>query len=485
MSIRLIFLPALLVLLLPAAASAETVCIARQDAGFAPKAPEAERPAPVGSLNMRSCHAVVERFTDRTRIWLSGDAGFQGEVEVKNDDLLQVLLDDVELKDEADGEVWGQILSGAGVSVEGQAGGGMLRVKLVEGRLDLAFVVSEDDVYYGESWPQPDPDDAADGEWPEATLPLPPTPTDLRSGNGRTKRAHVGKPLFEVDDILLDPALGQLRYAREELEHESMVTVVSSTVWIKGTTSKVDWREDQAGGWTPNKGAPASAALPTGSRQVGDNAARISREAKGDPFGELKPYTRLTVVSEEKGWLNVTAPWSGGRVQGWIEKKRLFKEGKEQPATPVVPLISSIALGHTIVRWVDDTGHVAPAELPEDWPKDYEPHDMILTLDPLRVAVFDARDELRLLWAEVLKKAPTAAGDAAIRVMVNPAGEVVEAGLPKSSMPDEGINKRLVELAQSAVFEERKVPRKKRRSDPDLNWDVELWLQLSFSAKAQ
>ena len=480
MSIRLIFLLALAPLLLPASAVAETVCIARQDAGFSPRAPEAERIAPVGTLDKRTCYSVVERFTDRTRIWLSAADGLQGEVEVKNDDLLQVLLDDVTLRDEADGEVWGVVLSGAGVSVEGQAGGGMLRVKLVEGRLDLSFVVSQDDVYYGESWPKPDPDDSADGDWPEATLPLPPTPTDLRSPDGRSVRARVGKPLFAVDDLLLDPALGRMRMAREELEHEALVTLASPTVWVRGTTSKVDWREDPPGGWAPNKGAPAPTAAPTGSRQVGDIAARIAREAKGDAFGELKPYTRLTVVSEEKGWLNVTAPFSGGRVQGWIEKKRLFKEGKEQPATPTVPAIASIAVGHTTVRWVEEAGHVASEETP-----DFEPHDMVLTIDPLRAAIFAQTDELRLAWARVLRKAPTASGDAALRVLVNPAGEVVEAGLPKTTLPDEALNKRLVELAQTAVFEERTVPKKRRRSDPDLNWDVELWLQLSFKPQAQ
>ena len=479
MSIRLISLLALLPLLLPSLAHAETVCIARADAGFAPKAPEAERPAPVGTLHKRACYSVVERFTDRTRIWLSSADGFQGEVEVKNDDLLQVLLDDVDLRDEADGEPWGQVLSGAGVVVDGLAGGDMLRVSLVEGRVDLGFVVSADDVYYGERWPEPDPDDVADGEWPEGTLPLPPTPSELRSPDGRATRARIGTPLFEVRDLLLDPARGELRFAREEGEHEVTVTVVAPTLWVRGTTSKVDWREEPSGGWPPNKSAPAPSTLPTGSRQVGDHAAGISSEARGPQFGELKPGTRLTVISEEKGWMQVTVPWSGGRVQGWIEKKRLLKEGKEAPQTPQAATIASIALGHTIVRWANETGHVATEEAP-----DFVPHDLVLTLDPLQGALLDRADELRLLWARVLETAPTASGEAALRILVAPSGEILEAGLPKTTLAAEAINKRLVELAGAAVFEERPVPRKRRRSDPDLDWNIEMWLQLSFAGQA-
>ena len=479
MSIRLASLLALPALLLPSLAHAETVCIARDDAGFAPKAPEAERPAPVGTLHKRACYSVVERFTDRTRIWVSSVDGFQGEVEVKNDDLLQVLLDDVVLRDERDGEPWGVVLSGAGVVVDGLAGGDMLQVSLVEGRVDVDFVVSSDDVYYGERWPEPDPDDVADGEWPEATLPIPPTPTELRSPDGRVTRAHITPPAFEVRDILLDPARGELRFAREEGEHEVTVTVVAPTMWVRGTTSKIDWREEPIDGWDPSKSAPASATLPTGSRQVADHAAGIAAEAKGAQFGELKPGTRVTVVSEEKGWMQATAPWSGGRVQGWIEKKRLYKEGKETPQTPQTASIAFIALGQSIVRWVDETGHVATEETP-----DFEPHDLVITVDPVRAAILSRTDELRLAWARVLEKAPTATGEVALRIVVAPSGEILEAGLPKTTLSAEAINKRLVELVGTALFEEREVPRKRRRSDPDLDWNVEIWLQLTFAGKA-
>lgn len=473
MPLRLLILVALL---LPSAAAAETVCIARE-AGFAPKAPEAERPAPVGTLARRACYPVVERFTDRTRIWVRGASGFQGEVEVKNDDLLQVLLDDVDLKDEADGAVWGQILSGAGVAIEGQAGGEMLRVSLVEGRFDFDFVVSADDIYYGESWPQPDPDDAADGGWPEGTLPLPPTTTELRSLDGRRTRVKIGPPPFHVDDLLLDPTGGQLRFAREEGENESVVTVVAPTIWVSGTTSTVDWREDPVGGWAPDKGKPQPKVEATAPRQVGDNAARIASEAKGDAFGELLPGTRVTVLAEEKGWMQVTAPWSGGRVQGWIEKKRLLKEGKEPAVTPAVTPVASVSVGNTVVRWADDTGHVATEETPED----FEPHDLVLTIEPVTRALFHHNDELRLAWGTLLKTAPTAAGEATLRLLVSPEGEILEAGLPKATLAAEALNQSLLEWANAAEFEERKVPRKRRRSDPDLDWNVEVWVQLLFA----
>jgi hypothetical protein len=466
----------LLPLLLPAVAHADAVCIARADAPFVPKAPEAERPAPVGTLEKRACYPVVERLTDRTRIWVSAPDGFQGEVEVKNDDLLQVLLDDVDLRDEKDGELWGRVLSGTGVVVEGQAGGGMLRVKPVEGRVDVGFLVAASDIYFGQNWPEPDPDDVADPPWPEATLPVPPTKTELRSPDGRVTRARIRPAIFGVHDLLLDPARGELRFAREPGEHDAAVTVVAPTMWLKGTTSSLDWREDPPAGWPPDQGIAAPPAAATGNRQVGDNAADIAAEAKGTAFGALQPGARLTVVTEEKGWMQVTAPWAGGRVQGWIEKKRLFKEGKETPYTAPVQPVAHISLGHTTVRWANEAGHVAPPEDPE-----FVPHELLLTVDPLQKVLLDDGDGLRLAWARVLQTAPDAKGEAALRVLVAPSGELLEVGFPKTTLGAEEINKRLVELAGTAVFEERKPPKKKKRSDPDLDWNIEVWVQLTFA----
>ncbi len=467
----------LLLLLVPAPAAAETVCISRDGVPFARAAPENERPAPIGTLKKRDCYASVGRIGDRSRIFITGEQGFRGEADVATRDLLHVLLDDVDLRATPDDEPWGKVLSGTGVTIVGVAGSDKLRVQLVEGRIGVEFVVDAEDVFPAESWPEPDPDDVADPPWPEATLPLPPAATQLMAGPiGSKVHASVAAPVFEVGDLLLDPARGELRFARlEQGEHEAKVVVVTPTLWVQGWVTKLEWREDvPAGGWNPLKGAKKPGFPPVPARQLGVKPSKFAIAPKGDVVGELLPGTRLTVAENEKGWSKIQAQWVGGSVEGWIETKRLQKEGKEDAVVlPTVP-IAAVAVGQKAVTWMAEDGHK----------EEGKEHELVITPDVLPGHVLASIDRLRLAWAKVLEQDPKASGDATIRLLVAPSGEVLETGLPVSNLPSEELNKAVLAAVEGVQFEERKVPRKRRRSDPDLDWNVQVWMQLIFAGSA-
>lgn len=467
----------LLLLLVPASAAAETVCISRDGVPFARPAPENERPAPMGTLKKRDCYASLGRVGERSRIFIGGRDGFQGEADVATRDLLHLLLDDIDLRSKPDEEPWGKVLSGTGVTIVGVAGSDKLRVQLVEGRVGIEFVVDSSDVFPAESWPEPDPDDVADPPWPEASLALPPVATQLMAGPiGSVVHATIAGPIFEVGEVLRDPARGQLRFAQlEQGEHEVKIVVASPTLWVEGWVTKLDYREGPPpAGWNPLKGATRPGFPPVPPRQIGSKPATLASAAKGDPVGELLPGTRITVGETEKGWSKVQAQWDGGSVDGWVENKRLQKQGKEDPVVlPTVP-ITAIAVGQKAVTWQAAEGHEVEGK----------EHDLVLSPDLLPGHVLQSIDSLRLAWAEVLAQDPQASGDVTVRLLVAPSGEVVETGLPISNLPSEALNQAVLAAVAGVEFPEREVKRKRSRKDPDLDWNVQVWLQLIFANSA-
>jgi len=459
--------------LLPTAAWADEVCLSRATA----LVPAQAAGQPIGQLDAGRCYAVQDRADSTTRIYISGPAGFRGEADVPNDALLQILVDDVDIG--VDGGVWGKVLSGTPVSIMQRMSDGRLVVQPVEGRFRPRMTVGETAIFPAESLPEPDPEDVADPPWPVGDLPLPPSATALTSRpGGGTILAEIGAPTMGVRALRWDPALGQLRMAVvEQTEFEVKLRVVAPTMWVEGWTTDLAWREPPPeAGHDPSKGAPSPRGRATPPRQVGTKDVNLSLEAKGDPIGLLGAGTRVEVLSEDKGWAHVKAQGAGSSAEGWMDRRKLLKEGAEEAIAVEFSPVVVVSVGNTAVSWADATGHSRPVEEGEE-PDDDE---LVLVADPVRGAVLREVARWRLAYGRAALKTPGTAGELTLRVRVGADGQIVESVLAVDTLGLPEVADGVLASVAALEFPERKIPRKKKRSDPDLDWNVDLWVQLVF-----
>ena len=453
-------------LLLPAAAFADSVCIAEDGTPmYVPGSQES-----VGTLNARRCYAVMDRGEDRTRIWVKDAATFQGEVDVANRDLAYELLDDVTMRLEPSDDPHGEIRSGALVKLESSAADDRFVAVALEGRVQARFIVDADDVFTAESWTEPDPEDTPDAGWPapEVSWPLPPGEVALtKRPSGYDVRANVTPPLFDTSDVLLDPALGQLRLELVEVrDFESKVRVIGPHLWVEGWVTSVDWRSEPAPeGWKPAAGVPGLTTLATGARQIGDKDAELGLAPKEDPFGAVPAGAWVTLDEEDGSWQRVSVAWEGGAAKGWIEKKGLQKAKKQgDPPKPVVSRVAVIDVGNVVGEWLDPEGH------------DVQPE---LTPEAVQGFATAGLPPLRRGYAEALSARPNLTGELTFRLVVTPEGVIFEQSTPVATLADDAVKGALDAYVEAIAFPETK-PRKRR-----LDNNAVVWIQYLFKPLGQ
>jgi hypothetical protein len=465
---RLSALLCVLGLALPANALADSICLGLDDTeATVPGDPDSL----VGTLEARSCWTVMERTVGRTKIWLGPTLGFQGEVEVPDKALAYVLVDDVDMRLEPPDEPHGEVLSGAAVIIERELGGDFMLARLLEGRIGARFIVSADDLYHAVSWPEPETELEPDKGWPVATLPLPPNKVKItKKPGGYNVLAGIGAPLFDVGEVLRDPALGQLRMEfLEQHEHESKIRIVGPHVWVEGWVTDLDWRAPAPDkGWDSMHGVPSVKTRPVGTRQIGTKAAALSLEVKGEPVGEVQPGTWVAPTTEDGGWTQVMVPWEGGIVSGWIEKKRLLPVKKQgTPPSPEFTRVAAVSIGNTAVQWFDEAAH--EEEVPE------------LTADFVRGVALTRISDLRYAYAHDLAADPSRGGEVVARLVVDPEGVVLENSLAVDKLTSEKVRPILESFIESLQFPLREVPRAHRKSDNNLV----VWIQFQFKPMGQ
>jgi hypothetical protein len=417
----------------------------------------------IGTLNARQCFAVMERGEERTRIWARAPGLFQGELDVPNQSLAYVLVDDIPMRLSAGGEPYGEALSGGLVRLESNAGVDTFLAVMIEGRVKARFLVTADEIFPATSWTVPDPEDLPDASWPEATLPLPPEKVALtQRPSGYDVRAEVEAPLFDVTDVLLDPAMGELRMALlEERSFEARVRLVGRQFWVEGWVASVDWRSDPPeSGWNPMTGIPGLRTVATGTRQLGSKDADLALEPKGDAFATIPAGAWVTLEQEDGSWQQIRVSWRGGEARGWIEKKRLEREKKQgKPPEPEVSRVAAISLGKVAVEWYDAEGHdLAPG----------------LTPDAVRGLAVQGIETLRRQYAEALRSRPNLTGEVVARLVVTPDGMIFEQSNPVATLADEDVVAVLDATMEALVFAEIK-PRKRQ-----LDNNLVVWMQWVF-----
>ncbi len=501
----------LLVLLISAcsgvgSALAEEVCIAQDNAQVdIPRAVVVEGSRVLGKLEYRRCYPVMERLDEHTRIFVAGANGFHGEVEVSNSVLAQVLTDDVDMRLEPDGEVFGRVLSGALVFVAPHSSEDLFRATLVEGRMRAQFLVEVDDFYPAQSWPLPDPEEVAGDDWPEASMALPPSGDGLLDEpQGMAVRAEIAAPLGLLSDLHNDPGLGQWRMSvLEEAEGARKVRVVGPTSWAEGWVLGRKWTGGApVDGWEALEGFPSPQTASGGIREVGKKPASLHLAVKGPVLGSLQPGARVDVTASEKSWLKVRSSWDGGEVSGWIEKKRLVKEGKEGPLKARVEKVSAVRLARSALQWF------APEDHREEVPADEvvadaaaeavdaeggeatEPvvqtriPDPELSLGPALSRLRESMPRLQWLYAQALIKEPQLKGETTVRLVVDPSGASEDKSIFSSSLDDQSIAALISADLEELSFEKRRPPRRKR-GQAKRDWRVIVWVQYAFSPSAQ
>jgi len=421
------------------------------------------------------------RGEGRTRFWLRSADGFQGEVEVADTVLAHVLVDDVALRSEPNEEPFGKVLSGALVALESIPGSELSLARTLEGRVELQFLVSVDDVFPAQSWPLPDPDDEPGSSWPTAALVPPPEATKLlnqRAGTG--VRARIQPPLFSVEDLRQDPAMGQLAYeVLDEEEGAAHVRIVARSFWIDGWVSSASsWAaEPPARGWDALEGLPAATGAAPLPREVGSKGAALSLEPKGASVGELRPGARVRVVESQGGWLDVSCVFQAGEVRGWIEKKRLVREGKESEAAIRIDRVAAVHVDKAVATWVEPEGHTTPAEEEGADPLPVAPE---LDVDPLFLHLSTGLQALQWAYSEETRSRELD-GDITVRLVIDAKGNVTETSVPVDKLDNEALRDRVLAQVAGLEFPARKVPRR-RRGQPALDWTIQLWLQFVFSS---
>ncbi|MBJ95389.1 MAG: hypothetical protein CMP23_13080 [Rickettsiales bacterium] len=476
-------------------AMAESVCIARSGTVMdLPRAIVAEGSRMLGKLDHRRCYPVMERLDGVTRILVSEKRGFHGEVEVADSALAQILTDDIEMVSKEGAEVFGGVLSGALVVVESEPGSSDQLATLVEGRLGARFLVGVDDVYPAQKWPVPDPDESGGASWPVAELPLPPTADGLLDDPmGMQLRAELRSPSFAVTELRNDPGLGLWRMnVQERTEEAARVQIVGPTAWAEGWVVGSAWtREPPVAGYEGLSGLVVTAPQLGGPREVGAKPAPLYRGPKGVRVGALQPGARLEVLAAEKGWLEVVCRWEHGEARGWVEKKRLVKEGKEGPIQHRFEGVAGVHLARTALQWMSPEDHREEREIAaepsvlESGESEQRRLESFVPEPKLEISAALARlrsslPRLQWLYAQGLLMKPALSGEVTVRVVVDPTGEILEAGVFSSSFTDQAVADQIATDLSALSFDRRRLPRRKR-GQPKRDWRVIFWAQYLFS----
>ncbi len=474
---------ALAVAAVPAVAHADSVCVAADSVPIRTPGTKAD----VGTLEKRSCVGILERLDDGLRVWVTNDV-FQGESLLDDRLVLNLLVDDVDLLRKAGGESYGRVLSGTPVIVT-EHNGDTVRVKTVEGRVAVEFVTESDAVFPTGQWPRPDLDEEPPDDWPVAERVVPPKGGRVTADSaGFNPLATVKRQVYDIREVLLDPAQGRIGFSMvEQTDLDAKVKLITPTMWVEGYAGDLEWREEPpATGWNPIEGVAPVAPWVPAPRQIGSKDAPLSAEVKGEPFGKLVAGARVSVGDEEKGWFPVTAAWQGGSVQGWIQKKFLLKEGKEELVGETMRPLATVAIWQMARQWEDVTGHEEETE--EGVMETTEPD---VDLDSVRRQLTDQFGTLQVLYAQLLSRKPDSVGTLTGRVVVDPEGTIVQAHLPEGSLREVELQQRLVEMLEGLQFEEREIPKQKKKrrkkgeeEEPETNWNVQLWIQFSFKNSA-
>lgn len=487
----------------PASAWADDVCIAKPNVQVdLPRALATEGSRVLGKLDYRRCYPVMERLDEHTRIFVAGESGFHGEVEVSNAALAQVLTDDIDMMLEPGGAVFGKALSGALVFVAPHPSQEFLRATLVEGRIRAQFLVEIDDVYPAQSWPAPDPDELPGSNWPAAAEALPPSADGmLDEPQGMGLRAEILAPLSDVADLRNDPGLGQWRMSSlEQGERARKVRIVGPTAWAEGWVQSSTWmKEPPAAGWDAVAGFATGRGASGGVREVGKKPAPLHLAVKGAVLGSLQPGARVDVMATEKKWLQVRCRWQGGEVSGWIEKNKLIKEGKEGPLKARVEKVSAVWLARSALQWLSPEDH--REEVPADEAELAAPEasaqsqqegeaaepavqtripEPELDIDPVLRRLRESMPRLQWLYARALSKTPQLDGEITVRMVVDAAGKVEEKGIFSSSIDEKDIAARITADLEDLSFEKRRTPRPKR-GQAKKDWRVIVWVQYALS----
>lgn len=491
----------------PAIASADSICIARDNTPMSPAVVVGDGAAGVGFLNARQCFGVLERLEGRTRV-LVNSGGFRGEMDVANSDLLYILAEDIPLRLRDDDTPWGLALAGTGVLIEKAQGSGHV-VRTVDGRMQVRFVVAEGEMLPAETWPELEPDEVhPGGKWPEAPHALPPSAVSLTGKSGT--RATLSTPLFGLAHVLADPGIGALRYRvgdPEQNQGES-VWIVGPTVWVHGKVEDIDWRretlkaltddgsiDDDAKderadwhGWDDVAGYSVRGPASPPPREIASKEAPISLEPKGDRFAVLTPGARVSVGQTEGPWLRVEHVWAGGKIVGWLDKKRLVKEGKEQ-TTPqiVIPKATVVVVGEPTLAWLDKGPEFATDK--EGNPKldkegnqvvdPYETHteEPVYEVAWARRLVRERISRLRYFYGRALASNPTSSGAIKLNFVIDEEGAMT-VEVAESSIDDDDISALINEAFDGLELPERKL-KKSRRDSKDYSLSIEMTVSFS------
>ncbi len=502
------------------AAFAASVCIAKDDTPIAPATVVGQAVSSVGFLSAGACYGVLERLESRTRVFVKV-AGFEGEVEIRDDDLLQVLAEDIDLTLGPKEEPWGLALAGTAVAIEGPGADGGSIVRTVDGRVQVRFWVEEGAMLPAEVWPELEPDEVdPGGDWPVGAHALPPATTVLTGMTGT--RATVGPPLFDAVAVVKDSSLGALRYnIVEETEFDAQVQIIGPTVWVQGGTTELDWRrrsiaakedpeeakkrkkktdeppervdDPEWDGWNDRAGYQITPPKAPQAREIGNKEAPLSLEAKGDRFANLPSFTRVDINDTDGSWHKVTHVWSGGMVSGWIDKRRLTKEGKEKAPPPVViPPSAVVTVAEPVIAWVekgpesevddegnpklDDEGnpvidlnvtHVEEPEYQAPW---------------LRRGIREQIARLRFLYGLRVARDIKQSGDVVVRMVIAEDGTVEESELVDVTFQDDDLLG-LIEATVEALEPPERELDKGRKDKKD--YRVEVKLEVSMTPYAQ
>jgi len=491
----------------PAIASAASICIAKDNTSMSPATVVGDGAAGQGFLDARQCFGVLERFEGRTRI-LVNSGGFRGEMDVDNNDLLYVLAEDIPLRLREDEQSWGLALAGTGVLIEKPVGSGHI-VRTVGGRIQVRFIVGEGEMLPAESWPELDPDEVhPGGKWPDAPYALPPSAVSLTGKSGT--RATLSAPLFGLADVLEDPAIGALRYRVGDptKDQGDSVWIVGPTVWLHGRVEDLDWRretlkalsedgsidesstEERADwhGWDDVAGYSVRGPASPLPREIASKDAPLALEPKGDRFATLTPGARVSVGQTDGPWLRVEHLWAGGKIVGWLDKKRLVKEGKEQGQPQIViPKATVVMVGEPTVSWVNKGPEFATDK--EGNPKLDKEGNQVVNPDEThegepeyevawaRRLLRERISRLRYFYGRALASNPMSAGAVKLNFLIDEEGtmtlEVVE-----DSMNDEELSTLINGAFEGFELPEREL-KKSRRDKKDYSLRVELTVSFS------
>ena len=498
----------LVTLALPGAAYAGSVCVAKPDTSFV-SAPVVGEGQQLGFLAPRQCFGVLERLDGRVKVLVKGD-GFRGEALIDEDRLLYELAEDVPMRLRDGDEPFGLALAGTGVMLEKQSGDNWI-ARTVDGRVQARFLVEDGAYLPAEGWPELDADEThPGGKWPEAEHALPPAAVTLSGKSG--PRAIVGPPLFALDDVLIDPAIGALKYSLvdPEEEDERTVRIVGPTFWVMGEVDDLDWRresikgskddenapdEDEDGlrdswdGWDDAEGYAVRSPVAPYPREVASKEAPLTHEPKGERVALLTPGARVVVKQTDGPWLEVEHVWPGGTVSGWLDKKRLVKEGKEQTSPQaVLPKATVVLVSEPTVDWlnagpeqatdkegnpkVDDEGN------PVIDPNETHVEDPDYSVVWLRRLLRERIDRLRYFYGQTLKAKPTATGAMTLRLTLDEEGEV-ESELVDVTLQDDTLSEMVGAVLDEVELPERARIKKSRKDTKD--YTLELKVTVSFA----